>query len=143
MAGLNRKSYRSTGRVSLHHGPSKPKVQSTVKIAVTEKPQEGEDPVAMLLERWRDEVLIPVVEKRDAVIGELREELRLERIRSDQADRLHARVDRARERRIEELQQELEAQERHITYLRGQLADSQSVERLASAIVGATKEGKQ
>ncbi len=140
----NRRRWDKRGIVQ-HHGTSQVKVQPETEIAMAVKV----DPVSALWERVDGAtqeaviaVITPVLAERDQVIGELREELRLERIRSDQADRLHARVDRARERQIAELKQEADAQERHVEYLRGQLASSQSVERLASAIVGAAKEAK-
>jgi uncharacterized coiled-coil protein SlyX len=126
-----------------HHGT--PRLQVVPEIAL-ERPVT--DPLSALVGAWGEsvqkaviETVGPILAERDQVIADLREELRLERIRSDQADRLHARLDRARERQIAELKQESEAQERHVEYLRAQLADSQSVDRLASAIVSAMPDG--
>ena len=62
------------------------------------------------------------------------------RAEGDQARRIHERLQRDAERREKELRAELDAQERHLEYLRGQLADSRSVDRLADAIFSAMPE---
>jgi hypothetical protein len=93
--------------------------------------------------RAAQQVLGPVLAEYDRTIADLVEQVRVERIKADWVRRGAARVQRAEESRIKALEVELETSDRHVRFLREELAKVRTTapeigtERLAKLIAEA------